>query len=149
MPGLSGERGGMGLRQAAERKRMQIRSSDTGKPAGYMESGCRSRLVSGERPAAGFAERLAAMAEDDGADPAQSVRDHMAAIYKKILKNNCEPTFQIGAQSFTVKEWERFLGRFDAVEEVVVADMREAHGEEAPDRESGSVANPETEEWQE
>lgn len=39
-------------------------------------------------------------------------------IYHSMLRGE-EPSFQIGAQSLTEKEWDRFLSKFDALEEKV------------------------------
>ena len=40
-------------------------------------------------------------------------------ILKKIQNGDTEPSYQIGAQSFTEKEWEEFLDRFDSIEEAI------------------------------
>ena len=37
-----------------------------------------------------------------------------------------EPSYQIGSQSFTEKEWDRFLVRFDALEEKIRERLRAA-----------------------
>ena len=43
---------------------------------------------------------------------------------KRVLEEG-EPSYQIGSQSFTEKEWDDFLEKFDAVEEVIQEQMKE------------------------
>ena len=42
----------------------------------------------------------------------------LEAIYRSMLRGE-EPSYQIGAQSFTEKEWDRFLEKFDSLEEKI------------------------------
>jgi len=44
---------------------------------------------------------------------------YMEQIFVKIQSGDTEPTYQIGSQSFTEKEWEEFLDMFDSVEEAI------------------------------
>ena len=37
----------------------------------------------------------------------------------KIRKGEMEPSFQIGSQSFTLKEWKRFMNKFDNTENII------------------------------
>lgn len=48
-------------------------------------------------------------------------------ILEKIRNGNTEATYQIGAQSFTETEWDKFLENFDETEEVIRELMRERH----------------------
>lgn len=43
---------------------------------------------------------------------------------KQVLEEG-EPSYQIGSQSFSEKEWDEFLDKFDAVEEVIKVQMKE------------------------
>ena len=43
---------------------------------------------------------------------------------KQVLEEG-EPSYQIGSQSFSEKEWDAFLDKFDAVEEVIKDQMKE------------------------
>ena len=43
---------------------------------------------------------------------------------KQVLEEG-EPSYQIGSQSFSEKEWDEFLDKFDAVEEVIKDQMKE------------------------
>uniref|UniRef100_UPI004057110C hypothetical protein n=1 Tax=Acetatifactor sp. TaxID=1872090 RepID=UPI004057110C len=44
---------------------------------------------------------------------------YMEQIFIKIQNGDTEPTYQIGTQSFTEKEWETFLEKFDSIEEAI------------------------------
>lgn len=55
------------------------------------------------------------------------IRERKAEILEKIQKGDTEPAFQTGAQSFTEKEWDEFLEKFDAVEDTIRELMREEH----------------------
>lgn len=44
---------------------------------------------------------------------------YMKQIFIKIQNGDTEPTYQIGSQSFTEKEWETFLEKFDSIEEAI------------------------------
>ena len=48
-------------------------------------------------------------------------------LQEKIENGDTEETFQIGAQTFTVKEWKEFLDKFDSIQEVMEELMRERH----------------------
>ena len=53
--------------------------------------------------------------------------DMRASLNEKIGNGENEETFQIGAQSFTIKEWKEFLDKFDSIQEVMEELMRERH----------------------
>ena len=42
-------------------------------------------------------------------------------IFVKIQNGDTEPSYQIGSQSFTEKEWEEFIDRFDSIEEANIS----------------------------
>lgn len=56
--------------------------------------------------------------EEEEFDAWESFVKMLEAIYHSMLRGE-EPSYQIGAQSFTEKEWERFLVKFDALEEKI------------------------------
>ena len=58
-------------------------------------------------------------------DAMQLIRERMEEISVMIQKGDTEPSFQIGNSSFTIKEWEKFLERFDDAEDVIRELMRE------------------------
>ena len=47
------------------------------------------------------------------------LRQKIDEIFVKIQNGDTEPTYQIGSQSFTEKEWETFLEKFDSIEEAI------------------------------
>lgn len=47
-----------------------------------------------------------------------------------------EPSYQIGAQSFTEKEWEKFMDQFDSVEEAVKELMKEEQEEKEAEKDA-------------
>lgn len=62
----------------------------------------------------------------DTAQMMQEIRGRKEELYKKILKGETQPKFQIGAQAYSEKEWKRMLDKFDETQE----EVREALEEE-------------------
>ena len=58
-------------------------------------------------------------------DLIQSLQDKRNEIYKKLQDGNTETTFQIGGQSFSLKEWDKLLEKFDAVQDSIKAVNKE------------------------
>ncbi len=56
---------------------------------------------------------------DEIIDYNEILRQKISEIFVKIQNGDTEPTYQIGAQSFTEKEWEEFLEKFDSIEEAI------------------------------
>lgn len=63
-------------------------------------------------------------AEEEEFDAWESFVKILEEIYRSMLRGE-EPSFQIGSQSFTEKEWDRFLEKFDALEEKIRELMKE------------------------
>ncbi|MDE6627599.1 MAG: hypothetical protein K2K56_14685 [Lachnospiraceae bacterium] len=55
----------------------------------------------------------------------QMLSQRREEIYEKIKNNDTETSFQIGSQSFTVREWNKLLEQFDSVQEEIREQMRE------------------------
>ena len=75
-------------------------------------------------------------AEDEEFDAWESFVKILEQIYQSMLRGE-EPSYQIGAQSFTEKEWDRFLERFDALEEKIremVKERLEKQNEQAQEQ---------------
>ncbi len=53
------------------------------------------------------------------------IAEKINEILEKIRNGETEPTYQIGAQSFTEKEWDKFLEKFDSIEETIRELIRE------------------------
>ena len=58
-------------------------------------------------------------------DYSEYLRQKIDEIFVKIQNGDTEPTYQIGSQSFTEKEWEEFLDKFDSIEEAIQELMKE------------------------
>lgn len=72
----------------------------------------------------GAVKRAGVKEEDKTAS--SEIRSKIQELQEKILKGETQQSFQIGASSFTIKEWERFLNRFDDTEEDVMEQLKEA-----------------------
>lgn len=53
------------------------------------------------------------------------LQERIQELSEKIQNGETEPSYQIGAQSFSLKEWDEFLAKFDSVEEAIRELMRE------------------------
>ncbi len=62
---------------------------------------------------------------NEGKDYQKILREKMEEILAKIKSGDTEPTYRIGAQTFTEKEWDEFLERFDSLEDAIRELMRE------------------------
>lgn len=58
-------------------------------------------------------------------DYTEILKEKINEIYIKIKNGDTEPAYQIGAQSFTEKEWKKFIDTFDSIEEAVQELMKE------------------------
>lgn len=58
-------------------------------------------------------------------DLIEKIKEMMEQIKEKIRKGETEPSFQIGASSFTEKEWDKLVENFDAIEETIRAQIKE------------------------
>ena len=85
-----------------------------------------------------FMPQTGSQALKSGADmePAEEVKDYGKLLEEKrnelwtqIMNGDTEPTYQIGGQSFTEKEWERLLKRIDKEIETEKAKSRESEEE--------------------
>lgn len=60
--------------------------------------------------------------KDDGAEPKsyrEQILEKMEEMAQNIKKGTIQPKFKIGAQEYTIKEWEKLLEKFDAAEEAL------------------------------
>lgn len=55
----------------------------------------------------------------------EQILAHMEEMAKKVKEGKVEPTFQTGAQTFTIKEWEKLLADFDDAEEALQEQIKE------------------------
>lgn len=52
------------------------------------------------------------------------IAERKQEIYEKVKNNDTETSFQIGSQSFTIKEWDKLLKQFDLAEEKIKEQMQ-------------------------
>ena len=87
-------------------------------------------------------EKLSEMAEDEDSEatvnPAEEIAKWKENIYNKIKNGETEESFQIGGQSFSIKEWDKLLDSFDKAEEALQEAIEDE--EEAKDREMAETA---------
>ncbi len=62
--------------------------------------------------------------ENRTSDFMQQIRDKKEEILEKVKNGDTEPSFQIGSQSFTQKEWDKLLKAFDGPEEKTKKEAR-------------------------
>ena len=55
----------------------------------------------------------------------EQILAHMEEMVKKVKEGTVEPTFQTGAQSFTIREWEKLLANFDDAQGKLQEQVRE------------------------
>lgn len=55
----------------------------------------------------------------------EQILAHMEEMVKKVKDGTVEPAFQTGAQSFTIKEWEKLLADFDDAEEALQEQIKQ------------------------
>ncbi len=64
-------------------------------------------------------------ASEETQDYTKILKEKMNEIIDKIKNGDTEVSYQIGAQSFTEKEWEELLEKFDSIEEAIQKLMKE------------------------
>lgn len=55
----------------------------------------------------------------------EQILAHMEEMAKKVKDGTVEPAFQTGAQTFTIKEWEKLLADFDDAEDALQEQIKE------------------------
>lgn len=114
--------------------------------AGYTKSSGKNSGVTGTTEASGFAGKFgdywelhkqSAVEDSDihkskisdeqnqTEDAREAIKEKMNEILDKLQKGDTEARVQIGAQSFSEKEWNRLLERFDSSEDAVRELLRE------------------------
>lgn len=98
--------------------------SDAKTAAGYSEDGRTSAPANcgGEETVQGVEQE-----KEEGMDYRKFLQEKIEELYVKLQNGETEPSYQIGAQSFTEKEWDELLEKFDSVEETIRELMREEH----------------------
>lgn len=98
---------------------------------------CSRKAVSDETKTSAGMERM----PDDDAEPEHTVMDYQKffedkihEMYVKLQNGETQTSFQIGSLSLTLKEWDEFLEKFDAVEEAIRELMRQEHEKRAEEQ---------------
>ena len=65
--------------------------------------------------------------------------EHMQEMFEKLKRGETQPVYQIGAQSFTLEEWDKFLKNFDEAQEAIRAALEEETGHPMTEPESTSI----------
>ena len=71
----------------------------------------------------------------------EKMQDIIAKLNEKVRKGETSPSFQIGAQSFTIEEWDRLIERIDAVQEEVREQQRAKQGERLKEEAQKGIAD--------
>lgn len=74
-----------------------------------------------------------------GMDYQEFIREKIEELWVKFQNGESEPSYQIGAASFTEKEWDKLLEKFDALEEEIRTQMREEHAKRAKEQEESQA----------
>lgn len=70
------------------------------------------------------------------------LRERMDEILTMIKNGDTEPSYQIGGQSFTIKEWDRLIEEYDSIEDAIKAALEAAkEGKAAKEDEVPSKAS--------
>lgn len=72
-----------------------------------------------------FYENLAAVSDMSTKELMQEISSRKNEIYEKVKKGELEESFQIGGQSFTIKEWNKLLSTFDSAQDKLKALLEE------------------------
>lgn len=87
-------------------------------------------------------KKLSEMNEDEDSaatvNPAEEIAKWKENIYNKMKNGETEESFQIGGQSFSMKEWDKLLDSFDKAEEALQEAIEEE--EEVKDKEMAETA---------
>ena len=75
----------------------------------------------------------------ENVDLMQFIRERMDEIFAKVQKDDTEESFQIGGSSFTIKEWEEFLEKFDDAEDAIRELMKEEQAKRAEEAERTEI----------
>lgn len=70
----------------------------------------------------------------------EKMQDMIDKLNEKVRKGETSPSFQIGAQSFTIEEWDRLIERIDAVQEEAREQQRAKRGERLKEEAQKGIA---------
>lgn len=62
---------------------------------------------------------------EDSVDYKELIQAKIEELTEKVKNGDTEPAYQIGGQAFTEEDWDKFLGRFDKLQEKIRKEMEE------------------------
>lgn len=68
---------------------------------------------------------------EDAVDYKELIQAKIEELTEKVKNGDTEPAYQIGGQAFTEEDWDKFLGRFDKLQEKIRQDMEEQQAKDA------------------
>lgn len=74
---------------------------------------------------------------EDSTDYKKLIQAKIEELTEQVKKGDAAPMYRIGGQSFTEEEWDKFLGRFDRLQEKIRQETEERNIKEA--KEAGTV----------
>ncbi len=83
---------------------------------------------------------------DDSKKLHEKFEQHMKEMHEKLKNGETQPLYQIGAQAFTVEEWDKFLANFDTAQEAIRAALEARTGEPSTEPEKTGVTTMEADE---
>lgn len=85
-------------------------------------------------------------ADREEADLWQAIADRKEEIAEKLRRGDTQEKFQIGADSYTLEEWERMMEQFDSLEEIIKQMLSERVKEQRQQAYRQVLGQPEQEE---
>lgn len=73
---------------------------------------------------------------EDSIDYRELIQAKIEELTEKVKNGDTEPSYQIGGQSFTEEDWDKFLGRFDKLQEKIRQEMEEQKAKDAAEAEA-------------
>lgn len=123
------------------KKTSDAAQTDTGR-TGFSDSLSQAQGASEKRAdAMGGVKEQDIKPESDTRTLRQKMEDIIAKLNEKVRNGETAPRFQIGAQSFTIEEWDQLIERIDAVQEEMREQQRAKQGERLKEEAQKGIAD--------
>ena len=110
--------------------------------AGFADSLSKAQDTGGKRAdSMGAQTEQSLEIEEDTRTIRQKMQDIIAKLNEKVKNGETAPSFQIGAQSFTIEEWDRLIERIDAAQEELREQQRAKRGERLKEEAQKGIAD--------
>lgn len=128
----------------ANRKTADAKQTNTAAGADFSETLSQAQGAGGKRAdAMGSPTEQSLETEPDTRTLRQKMQDIIDKLNEKVRNGETAPSFQIGAQSFTIEEWDRMMERIDAVQEEIREQQRAKQGERLKEEAQKGIADAE------